>query len=116
MYRNQQPVFLIEDLDPDTTCTGFRYKFFMVSARTRCHLYGVLIQIYYSLGWIRMLQLLPLQGTGMNKFIYRIQVQINYGFGWIRLLPLQATGTNKLQIWPELSPTCTGFRYEFITD
>ncbi len=88
----------------------------MVSAETRCHLYGVLVQIYYGLGWIRMLPLLPLQGTGMNKFIYRIQVQINYGFGWIRILPLQATGTNKLHIWPELAPTCTGFRYEFITD
>jgi hypothetical protein len=77
---------------------------------------GTGTNFYYGLGLIRMQPLLPLQGTGMNKFIYRIQVQINYGFGWIRILPLQATGTNKLQIWPELAPTCTGFRYEFITD
>ncbi len=49
---------------------------------------GTGTNFYYGLGLIRMQPLLPLQGTGMNKFIYRIQVQINYGFGWIRILPL----------------------------
>jgi hypothetical protein len=36
--------------------------------------------------------------------------------GRIWILPLQATGTNLLQILPDQDPTCRGYRYVFITD
>jgi hypothetical protein len=39
---------------------------------------------------------------------------LRIGRNWI--LPLQATGTNLLQILPDQDPTCRGYRYVFITD
>jgi hypothetical protein len=90
--------------DPDSVCTGYRYKLITDSAESgyelitdsaesRSYLYRIPVQISYKFGKIRILQYLcsrywyqfftDLAGSG--TYLYRIPVRIDYGFRFGRI-------------------------------